>query len=243
MRARLASPAMAILVHGPIDPDPAAKAQYDSVQQAAGRLRSLTDGLIAHIAIDWADGFQVMGVWESHAAERAAHTAPRVAELRGRMGLPPLEISAPVRVHNIRTRDFNIPVAASRYHHVALSVADLDACVAWYESKLGFLGFREVRRLDPVPGTPGLRMAVVKGDPVAVELLEHSGAKVNAKASSRSAAQQTHAFVVDDAERVHALLRDNGVRVSEDQPAAHGGPALRSFSDLEGNLFEISSSR
>jgi catechol 2,3-dioxygenase-like lactoylglutathione lyase family enzyme len=235
---------MAILVHGPIDPDPAAKAHYDSVQEAAGRLRGLTDGLIAHIAIDWADGFQVMGVWESLAAERAAHTAPRVAELRRRMGLPPLEVSAPVRVHNIRTRDFNIPVAAPRYHHhVALSVADLDACVAWYESKLGFLGFREVRRLDPVPGTPGLRMAVVEGSTIAVELLEHAGTKVNAKASSRCAAQQAHAFVVDDAERVHALLRDNGVRVSEAQPAADCGPPLRFFSDLEGNLFEISSNR
>src|ERR1700722_6783678 len=174
---------MAILVHGPKDPDPEAANEYDRFQSVAGGLRVMPEGLIAHIAVEWDDGFQVMGIWESREAEQKAHNSPRVLELRKKMNMGPLNASEPVKVRNIRARDFALrpksafsptrtsPVA----HHVALSVADLDASVAWYLEKLGFLGFKEVTRVDPVPGASGLRMVMVGSGTVLVELLEQEG--------------------------------------------------------------------
>ena len=249
---------MAILVHGPVDPDPDAAISYDRFQEVAGGLRTMPPGLIAHIAIAWEEGFQVMGIWESHDAEQAAHSAPRVTELRNKMGLPPLEVSAPVQVHNVRTRDFTMrgrsPEVESevhttrtnpRFHHVALSVADLDACVAWYEDKLGFLGFREIRRVDPVPGADGLRMAIVGAGSLLVEFLEQPGSVESGRAfvPFRRAAdirgQAQLGFVVDDAEAVAQVLRSKGIEV-EDHPRP-GYPLRRFFCDVEGNLFQMSS--
>jgi catechol 2,3-dioxygenase-like lactoylglutathione lyase family enzyme len=253
---------MAILVHGPVDPDPEARVKYDRVQEAGTGLRIMPEGLIAHIAIETDDGFQVMGVWDSREAERAAHTSKRVKELRARLGLGPLEVSPPKHVHNIRTREFNLRAGASPslagwewqthrthplLHHIALSVADLDACVAWYQDKLGCLGFHEYRRLDPVTPGSGLRMVMMKAGGVVIELLEKPGAAPNPKAfaplgESGDIRGYTHAgFAVDDAEAVHALLRENGVTVSDDYPDTGGSPVLRYFWDLEGNLVQLSS--
>jgi catechol 2,3-dioxygenase-like lactoylglutathione lyase family enzyme len=251
---------MAILVHSPVDPDPEAKANYDRTQEVAGGLRVMPEGLVAHIAVEWDAGFQVLGIWESRDAEQAAHNSPRITEIRRRLGLGPLEVSAPVRVHRVRTRYFDgraesrsgdSALQAARthplFHHVTLSVADLDASVAWYEDKLGLLGFKEFRRIDPVPGAHGLRMAMLRAGGMMVELLEQAGStpKTNNFVPFRQAADTrgyVHTgLVVDDAEEVHAILRENGVRVSDDYPDTGGSPVLRFFWDLEGNLFQISS--
>lgn len=127
------------------------------------------------------------------------------------------------------------------FDHVGLSVADLDAQVAWYCEAFG------LRETTPFSIPPlSLRGTFVVGVPgLAIELLERAGSVPGIQAADQAEALLTRGYGhicirVDDVDTTHARLL--GLGASERlAPQASPEPGVRmSFvSDPEGNLIEL----
>ena len=131
---------------------------------------------------------------------------------------------------------------AFRFHHVSLSVADLDAQEAWYRAAFG-LG-RVDERLD-LPEV-GVRTVILSGgDGLRFEFTELVGSEpvVHADAYAATAAQTfTHlALQVADLDAAFTRLTGECAApvVSEPGPGATDGVRYAYVRDPEGNLIEL----
>jgi methylmalonyl-CoA/ethylmalonyl-CoA epimerase len=127
---------------------------------------------------------------------------------------------------------------ALRPHHVGLSVADLDASIAWYRDNLGFA----VEEYGPVPDGEG-RMAMLGDGVFRIELFEVAGAAPLPEGRGDPAADlRTHgvkhlAFQVDDVPALVARLRARGVDIVWE--VEHAGHVVAFVHDNTGNLVEF----
>ena len=131
---------------------------------------------------------------------------------------------------------------AARFHHVSLSVADLDAQQAWYRQALGLAEIVEQFEL-PEPAT---RTVVLRGPGgLQVELIERSGsARDRPPGDPLSAALARGyghwAIAVPDLERAFAGLTAVGGRaVWPPADAVSPGARFAYVADPEGNLIEL----
>lgn len=110
--------------------------------------------------------------------------------------------------------DKQAPVADFSFHHVGVSVLDLAASVAWYESVLGF----EFSRTINIPALAA-RVTVLKRGTMHVELFEVEGSKAPAEDRSDPHGDLlTHGtkhvgFVVADVPAFAEQLRQRGADV------------------------------
>ena len=132
--------------------------------------------------------------------------------------------------------------AASRFHHVSLSVADLDAAERWYQQALGLTDVIERFELPE----PAVRTVVLQGaSGLRVELIERA-ASVRARTATDpldAALAQGYghwAIEVDDLDQTFAYLTAAGGQ-SVWPPAAAVQPGARFayVMDPEGNLLEL----
>jgi catechol 2,3-dioxygenase-like lactoylglutathione lyase family enzyme len=131
---------------------------------------------------------------------------------------------------------------AARFHHVGLSVADLDALERWYGAALGLDRVEE--RVD-LPAA-GVRTAVLSdGHGLRIELIERSGSRRVPRPDPLAAAgEQTYghlALRVPDLDAAFARLTgDCGAGpVSVPAPGASAGMRFAYVHDPEGNLLEL----
>jgi catechol 2,3-dioxygenase-like lactoylglutathione lyase family enzyme len=131
---------------------------------------------------------------------------------------------------------------AFRFHHVSLSVADLDTEEAWYRAAFGLT--RTEERLD-LPDA-GVRTAVLSdGVGLRVEFTERVGSTPvrNADPYAATATQTfTHlALQVPDLDAAFSRLTTeyNAPAVSEPGPGATAGMRYAYIHDPEGNLIEL----
>jgi catechol 2,3-dioxygenase-like lactoylglutathione lyase family enzyme len=126
-------------------------------------------------------------------------------------------------------------------HHVALSVADLDAAQRWYEQALALREEQRFALPDPPVRTVLLRSASGLG----LELIERArsrraGAFADALDASLSQGYGHWALEVDDLDRAFAgLLAAGARRVSAPAPAVEPGARFAYVKDPEGNLIEL----
>jgi catechol 2,3-dioxygenase-like lactoylglutathione lyase family enzyme len=128
-----------------------------------------------------------------------------------------------------------------RFNHVSISVADLDAQVAWYQRALGFAERVEQYELPEPP----VRTAVLQAAPgIRIELIERGGSGRTGEYSdpldmARSQGYRHWAVDVDDLDAAYAWLLDAGA--TEVWPPADAvAPARFAYvKDLEGNLIEL----
>jgi catechol 2,3-dioxygenase-like lactoylglutathione lyase family enzyme len=132
-----------------------------------------------------------------------------------------------------------------KFHHVGISVADLDRSSQWYAAVLGFaegFGFE-----IPPAGICGRFMV---RDGVQVELIERAGsARTGAGGAGRApdpnAALLAHgyghlAFTVDDLDETYARLVAAGAApVWEPRPSPQAGVRMAFVADADGNLIEL----
>lgn len=129
-----------------------------------------------------------------------------------------------------------------RFHHVSLSVADLDAQQAWYRAAFGLT--RTDERLD-LPEA-GVRTAVLSdGAGLRVELTERAGSKP-APHHDPYAATVTQTFThlalqVPDLDAAFQRLTSEyaAPAVAEPGPGATSGMRYAYIHDPEGNLIEL----
>jgi catechol 2,3-dioxygenase-like lactoylglutathione lyase family enzyme len=127
------------------------------------------------------------------------------------------------------------------FDHVGLSVADLDAQVAWYCEAFG------LRESTPFSVPPlSLRGTFVVGEPgLAIELLERAGSVAGIQAADQAEALLTRGYGhvcirVDDLDALHARLLELGaVQRMAPQAAPEPGVRMSFVSDPEGNLIEL----
>jgi catechol 2,3-dioxygenase-like lactoylglutathione lyase family enzyme len=131
---------------------------------------------------------------------------------------------------------------AFRFHHISLSVADLDAEEAWYRRALGLT--RTDERLE-LPEA-GVRTVVLSdGDGLRVELTERAGSApvLYADPYAATAAQTfTHlALQVPDVEAAFQRLTAESAAsaVARPGPGATVGMRYAYVRDPEGNLIEL----
>lgn len=133
------------------------------------------------------------------------------------------------------------PVPGRGAHHVGLSVADLEAMIAWYERALGFAV--EVR--FEIPGGEISGAMLRRPDGTGLELLHHvaSGAQSldNPHHAILVQGYGHWALAVDDVPGAHAALLAAGAReVWSPRPAPPPAPGSMSYvADPEGNLLEL----
>lgn len=126
-------------------------------------------------------------------------------------------------------------------HHVGLSVADLDALIAWYGAALGFTV--EVR--FELPGGRAAGAMLRRPDGTGLELLRHADSDGDAPADPTAAMRRRGyghwALTVDDVVDAHARLIAVGAReVWAPRPAPPPATGAMSFlADPEGNLIEL----
>ena len=128
-----------------------------------------------------------------------------------------------------------------QFDHVGLSVADLDAQIAWYCAALDFTVTSpfEVKPL-------GLRGAFVVGEPgIAIELLERDGSVPGIQAVDHAEALLTRGYGhlclrVENVDELHArLLAAGAAERMPPQAAPEPGVRMSFVSDPEGNLIEL----
>lgn len=125
--------------------------------------------------------------------------------------------------------------------HVALTVSDLAAALAFYRD---LLGFRLVARLD-LRGAERARALGVAGDAVSSVLLERDGFRLELVAApagtgaGRGPGRPSHlALLVDDLATTLHSLRDRGVTVLE-ETAVEAAPGVASCLVLDPDGFPI----
>ncbi|WP_370964281.1 VOC family protein [Amycolatopsis sp. cg9] len=129
-----------------------------------------------------------------------------------------------------------------RFHHVSVSVADLDAQRRWYADALGFT---EVVEQFEVPEA-GVRTAVVQtGGGTRIELIERAGSTRPETFADpvdvlRVQGYGHWALEVDDLDATYARLTGAGARaVWPPADAVRPGARFGYVKDLEGNLIEL----
>jgi catechol 2,3-dioxygenase-like lactoylglutathione lyase family enzyme len=125
---------------------------------------------------------------------------------------------------------------------VSLSVADLDAQIAWYQHALGFAQVVEQYELPDPP----VRTAVLQAEPgIRIEMIERGGSERTGEYSdpldmTRSQGYGHWAVDVDDLDTAFGWLLAAGA--SEVWPPADGvapGARFAYVKDPEGNLIEL----
>jgi catechol 2,3-dioxygenase-like lactoylglutathione lyase family enzyme len=127
-----------------------------------------------------------------------------------------------------------------RFHHIGLSVADLDRSRTWYAEVLGFTeGF--AFEIPPI----GLRGLFMLGDGVRVELLERDGsAPVRGEPDPGADllvrgyghfAMETAALDADFAR----LVAGGATAVWDPRPSPEPGICMAFIADIDGNLIEL----
>jgi catechol 2,3-dioxygenase-like lactoylglutathione lyase family enzyme len=129
-----------------------------------------------------------------------------------------------------------------RFNHVSISVADLDAQVAWYQRALGFAEVVEQYELPEPP----VRTAVLQAAPgIRVELIERGGSERAGEYSdpldmTRSQGYGHWAVDVDDLDTAFRWLLDAGAtEVWPPADAVAPGARFAYVKDPEGNLIEL----
>jgi lactoylglutathione lyase len=126
-----------------------------------------------------------------------------------------------------------------KLHHVALSVADLEAAISWYGVAFG---------LTPtVRATlPGFRLAMLEAENgLRVEVFEAERSSRSIDSSTPTSVMLHHGFThlalqVDDLVAVHDRLIAVGARtVWDPRPSPEEGEAMAFIHDPEGNLIEL----
>jgi catechol 2,3-dioxygenase-like lactoylglutathione lyase family enzyme len=129
-----------------------------------------------------------------------------------------------------------------RFHHVGLSVADLDAQERWYRDVLGLT--KETDRVD-LPD-PGIRAVILEGPTgVCIELIERQGAVRSRIELDPMEVVNEHgyahwAMTVGDLEAVFARVTEAGAEViwpPGDSPVP--GARFAFIKDPEGNGIEL----
>ena len=129
-----------------------------------------------------------------------------------------------------------------RFHHVGLSVADLDAARDWYTR---VLGFAEGFSFEVPPA--GLRGCFMEGAGVRVELLERAGSVPGAgqhpdspDAALLSRGYGHIAVTTGDLDELFARVVAAGARVVWDiRPSPRPGVRFAWITDGDGNLIEL----
>src|SRR5438132_14422506 len=124
------------------------------------------------------------------------------------------------------------------FHHVSLSVADLDAQQRWYEQ---VLGLDEVVERVALPEPPVRTVVLRARNGLRVELIERSGFRPQTFSDPLDAAQTQGyghwALEVDDLDAAFAALSAApGQAVSSPGPAVEPGARFAYVKDPEGNL-------
>jgi catechol 2,3-dioxygenase-like lactoylglutathione lyase family enzyme len=129
-----------------------------------------------------------------------------------------------------------------RFDHVSISVADLDAQVAWYQRALGFAEVVERYELTEPP----VRTAILQAAPgIRIELIERVESERTGEYSdpldmTRSQGYGHWAVDVDDLDAAFAWLIDAGAtEVWPPADAVAPGARFGYVKDPEGNLIEL----
>jgi catechol 2,3-dioxygenase-like lactoylglutathione lyase family enzyme len=129
-----------------------------------------------------------------------------------------------------------------RFNHVSISVADLDAQVAWYQRALGFAEVVEQYELPEPP----VRTAVLQAAPgIRIELIERGGSERTGEYRdpldmTRSQGYGHWAVDVDDLDAAFRWLLDAGAtEVWPPADAVSPGARFAYVKDPEGNLIEL----
>ncbi|MDJ0347132.1 VOC family protein [Streptomyces sp. H10-C2] len=130
----------------------------------------------------------------------------------------------------------------TRFHHVSLSVADLDAQRRRYQQALGFAEVVEEYQLPEPP----VRTAVLRApDGPRIELIERAGSSrtevfTDPLDACREQGYGHWALDVDDLEEAFALItRSGGEPVWPPADAVESGARFAYIKDPEGNLIEL----
>ena len=127
------------------------------------------------------------------------------------------------------------PAPAARGSFIALSVADLEASIAWYRDTLGL-------RLSSRPvDSATVKVAILEGDGLLVELIQHAdAAAMPAPAPAPGQGIFKAGFVVADFEAALARLRAAGAQIAYGPyPAKDGQRANVIVRDNSGNLLQL----
>jgi lactoylglutathione lyase len=133
------------------------------------------------------------------------------------------------------------PLAEARVHHVGLSVADLDAMIAWYGQALGFV----VEVAFELPGGRSAGAMLRRPDGTGLELLCHADSAGEAPPDPPAAMLRRGyghwALAVQDVGTAHTRLLAAGAReVWSPRPAPPPATGAMSYlADPEGNLIEL----
>ncbi len=133
------------------------------------------------------------------------------------------------------------PLPDARAHHVGLSVADLDAMIAWYCEALGFA----VELAFELPGGRSAGAMLRRPDGTGLELLCHADSAGDPPPDPPAAMLRRGyghwALAVQDVRNAHAQLLAAGAReVWSPRPAPPPATGAMSYlADPEGNLIEL----
>ncbi|HTW03968.1 MAG TPA: VOC family protein [Streptosporangiaceae bacterium] len=129
-----------------------------------------------------------------------------------------------------------------RFHHVSVSVADLDAQQAWYQQ---VLGFTEVIEQFSVPEPPVRTVVLRSASGVRIELIERAGSRRaevygDPLDTLRGQGYGHWAVEVSDLDGAFAAVTENGGRaVWPPADAVQPGARFAYVKDPEGNLIEL----
>ena len=127
-----------------------------------------------------------------------------------------------------------------RFHHIGLSVADLDRAKKWYAD---VLGMTEGFAFEIPPAS--IRGCFVEGHQGRVELIERGGSSKGIGGQSPQDALLTHgyghiAFTTDDLDQTFADLVARGATpVWDPRPSPEPGVRMAFIADIDGNLLEL----